>query len=343
MATLPRLIFGAAYNYADTTAPTVTNVTSTAANGTYVVSDVIPITVTFSKAVVVTGTPQLTLETGTTDRAVNYTSGSGTATLTFNYTVQSGDTSSDLDYVGTSSLALNGGTINSATNGVAATLTLPSPGASGSLGANKAIVISSSAYLLSDDLLHVDAAAAATAGWTNTSSPTWGYTTAPAPLTGFARSLRINAGSANTESPSFTAQSEFWGFFKFRTNSLGSPNQHVRVYDASNNVIGQIEIRTTGAIRASAGGSGYADSSTGVIVADTEYNVWFRWKKGTGANAEMSVYRSTTTTRGSALVNATNGTATADATNVLFRSTTATETIYNKLRVSGAEIGDNPS
>ena len=72
---------------------------------------------------------------------VNYTSGSGGTTLTFNYTVASGHVSSnDLDYASTSALALNSGTINDA-NGNAATLTLASPGASGSLGANKALVI----------------------------------------------------------------------------------------------------------------------------------------------------------------------------------------------------------
>lgn len=141
MALLPRLTFGASINYADTVAPTVTGVSSTVDNGTYETDDVIPITVTFSKAVNVTGTPQITLETGTTDRTVNYTSGSGTTVLTFNYTVQSGDTTSDLDYTSTSALALNSGTIKSLT-GVNATLTLASPGAAGSLGANKAIAIS---------------------------------------------------------------------------------------------------------------------------------------------------------------------------------------------------------
>jgi autotransporter-associated beta strand protein len=120
----------------------VTNVTSTAADGTYTTGAVIPVTVTFSQVVVVVGTPQLTLETGTTDRAVNYTSGTGTATLTFNYTVQAGDASADLDYVATTSLALNGGTIKNAAGTINATLTLPAPGAAGSLGANKAIVIS---------------------------------------------------------------------------------------------------------------------------------------------------------------------------------------------------------
>ena len=125
-------------------AATVTNVTSTKANGSYKVGEVIPVTVTFSEVVNVTGTPRLTLETGTVDRVVNYTSGSGTDTLTFTYTVQSGDTSPDLDYTSTTALALNGGTIkDAATNN--ATLTLPAPGAAGSLGANKAIRIDTTA------------------------------------------------------------------------------------------------------------------------------------------------------------------------------------------------------
>jgi large repetitive protein len=128
----------------DTTAPTVTNVTSTSADGVYGTGTVIPITITFSEVVNVTGTPQLTLETGTTDRVVNYTSGSGTNILAFTYTVQAGDTSADLDYVGTSSLAVNGGTIkDAATNN--ANLTLPTPVGAGSLGANKNIIIDTSA------------------------------------------------------------------------------------------------------------------------------------------------------------------------------------------------------
>ena len=57
--------------------------------------DVAAITVTFSEAVTVTGTPQLTLETGSSDAVVNYYGGT---TLTFNYTVASGHASTDLDY-----------------------------------------------------------------------------------------------------------------------------------------------------------------------------------------------------------------------------------------------------
>ena len=126
-------------------AATVLGVSSTTANGSYTVGEVIPVTVQFNKAVTVTGTPQLTLATGSpATTAINYTSGSGTDTLTFNYTVASGNTSADLDYQATTSLALNGGTILDAASN-AATLTLAAPGAAGSLGDAKAIVIDTTA------------------------------------------------------------------------------------------------------------------------------------------------------------------------------------------------------
>ncbi len=124
----------------DNISPTVTGVTSTTPNASYKVGSVIAVRVTFSEAVDVTGIPQLTLETGSTDAVVNYASGSGSTVLTFNYTVAATETSADLDYVATNSLALNGGTIKDlALND--GTLTLASPGAAGSLGNNKAIII----------------------------------------------------------------------------------------------------------------------------------------------------------------------------------------------------------
>ena len=124
----------------DGVVPTVSSVSASTTDGTYTAGDTIAVTIAFSESVTVTGTPQVTLETGSTDAVVDYSSGSGGATLAFNYTVASGHTSSDLDYAGTSSLGLNSGTIKDGA-GNDATLTLPSPGASGSLGANKAFVI----------------------------------------------------------------------------------------------------------------------------------------------------------------------------------------------------------
>ena len=128
----------------DKTLPTISSVSSSTADGIYKVGDMIELTIQLSESVIVGGTPQITLETGTIDRTVSYTSGSGSDTLTFNYTVQSGDTSSDLDYVTTSSLSLNSGTINDGTENNA-TLTLATPGATNSLEANKAIIIDTTA------------------------------------------------------------------------------------------------------------------------------------------------------------------------------------------------------
>jgi hypothetical protein len=121
---------------------TVTGITSSTPDGFYNAGDVISIQVTFSGSVTVNGTPQITLETGNPDRTIDYVSGSGTSTLTFSYTVQAGDTSSDLDYVATNSLA--NGTIQDGT-GNNVVLTLASPGAATSLAANKAIVVDTTA------------------------------------------------------------------------------------------------------------------------------------------------------------------------------------------------------
>ena len=80
-------------------------------DGYYKIGDQISVTLSFTRKVIVTGTPQITLETGSTDQVASYSSGSESVTLTFNYIVQEGDVSPDLEYVSTSALSLNGGSI----------------------------------------------------------------------------------------------------------------------------------------------------------------------------------------------------------------------------------------
>jgi hypothetical protein len=117
--------------------PEVINVTSSNANGTYSTGSPVLIQVVFNTTVVVTGTPRLLLNTGTPATTnINYTSGSGSNTLTFTYTVVALNSNPDLDYDSTAALTLNGGTILG-TTGIVGILTLPIPGAAGSLGANK--------------------------------------------------------------------------------------------------------------------------------------------------------------------------------------------------------------
>jgi hypothetical protein len=133
----------------DLTSPTVTDVTSTTNNGSYKSGSAINVRVTFSKNVNITNTPRIKLQTNNGNQYATYSTGSGTQNIDFTYTVEAGDTASDLDYVNTTSLELNGGTIeDAATNN--ATLTLPTPSAAHSLGNNKNIVLDTAIPTLSN-------------------------------------------------------------------------------------------------------------------------------------------------------------------------------------------------
>ena len=128
-ADVPSLDSPAVALVVDTVAPTVTGVSSTQTAGSYGAETAIPITVTFSEPVTVTGTPQLALN-ASSGAVATYTGGSGTSTLTFTYTVAAGDSTADLDYTSTTAMALNGGTIEDAASN-AAVLTLPATGTDG--------------------------------------------------------------------------------------------------------------------------------------------------------------------------------------------------------------------
>lgn len=113
----------------DSTAPTITSVSSDKTNGSYTVGEVIDIDVTFSEAVTSTDNVTVTLETGDTDRTCTFTVTSAT-TGTCNYTVQAGDTTSDLT-VSTISGTIADAASNAMSNFVPTT----------NLAANKALVI----------------------------------------------------------------------------------------------------------------------------------------------------------------------------------------------------------
>jgi hypothetical protein len=84
--------------------------------------------------------PLLHLAVGNVTRYAYYTSGSASKNLVFTYTVVAGDSSLDLDTLSATSFLLNQGAIQSP-QGVAAKLTLPTPGALGSLSHSKDIAI----------------------------------------------------------------------------------------------------------------------------------------------------------------------------------------------------------
>ena len=109
-------------------------------DGFYKIGDQIAVTLTFNRNVIVSGAPQLTLETGSVDKVANYSSGSESLMLTFNYIVEEGDLSPDLKYVSSSALSLNGGSIKDQNNNDSEIL-LPEPGSVNSLSAIKELYV----------------------------------------------------------------------------------------------------------------------------------------------------------------------------------------------------------
>ena len=103
-------------------APTVTDVAVTSNAGdddTYILGDVIQITLTFSEAVDVTGSPRLKIDMDPADwgeKLAAYEGGSGTASLTFTHTVVEPNYSTQGIAVLENSLELNGGSIKSASS-----------------------------------------------------------------------------------------------------------------------------------------------------------------------------------------------------------------------------------
>ena len=99
--------------HAQSAAPTVSAVVVTSNpgdDGGYAIGETIEVTLTFSEAVTVVGTPRITLDIGGAHGAAEY-SGAGTTPgqLRFSYTVAAGDEDRDGIAVVANSLALNGG------------------------------------------------------------------------------------------------------------------------------------------------------------------------------------------------------------------------------------------
>jgi predicted RNA binding protein YcfA (HicA-like mRNA interferase family) len=116
----------------DQTPQTVSYVSSdTTDTNPFKIGDLVPITVKFNgtvNIVITGGTPYLALDTdespGTATSTAPYSSGTGSTDIIFRYTVAANEYSAELNYINTSSLALNSGTIRDVA-GNNATLTLP--------------------------------------------------------------------------------------------------------------------------------------------------------------------------------------------------------------------------
>ncbi len=129
----------------DTSAPTITGLSTSLSNGYYAAGTNIPLTLSFQKAMTSPAPNGVRIPLDTSASALaTYVSGNGTASWTFTYTVQAGDMSPDLNYQG-SILAIDAGSTPLDALGSPLVNALPSPSGPNSLAAQKDIVILTSA------------------------------------------------------------------------------------------------------------------------------------------------------------------------------------------------------
>ena len=211
----------------------VTSVSAVNADGKFKVGDTITVEVTFDRAVEVNtnndaNEPVLSLETGTTDRDAVYSSGSGTNKLSFSYVVQAGDAAADLDFTAATALSLNNGEIKDAATGFAAILTLPAPGAAGSLGANKAIVVDG----LAPSDMALSAASISTSAAANTEVGTLSSTDGTA---GESFTYTLVSGAGDTNNGAFTIVGNSLRATNPGNLTTGANSVRVRTTDAAGN------------------------------------------------------------------------------------------------------------
>jgi hypothetical protein len=137
----------------DTTAPVVNEVLVTEidgvtpkANGFYLVNEQMSFVIEFSEPVIISGTPSLDINASATavDCGVHP---SNPNAMKCDYTVGSNDSTYDLEYINSTSIALNGGSITDLSLNPADT-TLSLPGAAGSISDNQDIAIAGETLVL---------------------------------------------------------------------------------------------------------------------------------------------------------------------------------------------------
>jgi hypothetical protein len=183
--------------------------------------------------------------------------------------------------------------------------------------------------------------------WSETSgSPNEDSTTSP--IVG-SQSLRISGAVAViAKSPSFTAQSTLYVYFRMRTSgNPGGGRRFFYIRDSSNNVLLECLQNSTGTVTARAGTSG-GSTTSGTLSASTDYHCWVKYVKGTGANAVAEFGFSTDGVRpttGANFISDGSGSAAVDADHIAFGNNAA-QVIptwdFDRVLVDDAVIGDNP-
>ena len=174
------------------------------------------------------------------------------------------------------------------------------------------------------------------------------YSTSGLGLEG-SKCLRLEAAaqSPRATSDNWSAQSDLWFYVLVRPVSLPAATMMLLTLQATTTECVRIRLDPAGTLKVRAGG-GTENTTVAATSAGTTYHIWVHYTKGTGSNAFGSVAFSTDgvkPTSGNQYRETTNGTAASDCNNVRFGVTSSGtfDLLYDKVRVSASEIGDNPT
>jgi hypothetical protein len=137
--------------------------------------------------------------------------------------------------------------------------------------------------------------------WWSGSTGDFGYATAPAPLEGsFSLLIDPAQGGQSLYIHASEQAGESWGHFMFLyTPGLPSNFHHIfELADDAFNTLFKITINANGTMTLT--GMNAFEITSGTITADALYHLWWRFKQGTGSNAELEMWVSPGTDRASA-------------------------------------------
>ena len=181
-------------------------------------------------------------------------------------------------------------------------------------------------------------------GWTsNSATNNPRYATSPAPLAG-SYSYLAAVGFRNDHN-FVTSGANAYAFFMLWTPTQVANDSIFTIRDSGGtNALANVQLRSGNTVRIQCANGSQASGTTALDPATTYY-CWLEYTKGTGANAVVNFYLSTTSTKpGSPTLSITNGGSTTDAVSVRVSGGSATSVyIFDNIVLDGTKaIGSNP-
>jgi hypothetical protein len=180
-------------------------------------------------------------------------------------------------------------------------------------------------------------------GWTNSgATPNWDYTGVI--LEGNQSLFLPATGSVGSSTlVDFADQAEVWVYFKLRLTNTSQGTKTIGGLSQNGGTINQLFQVNTAGLKPSFGGAQTTDG----FAANTTYDVWLHYRKGTGSNGIVDIGFSTNGTKptsGTRFAQSTTYTGVNNAGRLFLGTSAHTnfDVIIDKIRVDNSEIGSNP-